>query len=317
MSIALRVLSATLRRIEKPRLARMKTHHAMRRGLERGGRLLYRAKEDVRVAPLLGAPTAGLRFSATAARAPRTMIYFHGGGYIAGSPSSHRPLLAEFARHFDGVILAPDYRLAPEHPFPAAVEDALAIYDWALANGAQARSIALAGDSAGGGLVFASLGEILRTGRDKPGALCAFSPFADLSLTGASFSRLATAEALLPTSRIAEVVTEFLAGADPRDPRASPIFAPWSQLPSPPPTLIQVGSHEALRDDAARLAEGLRLGGGDVRLEIFRHAPHVFQYFAPLLKDARRALAAAGAFLTAETSASASPFDEAARSTAL
>lgn len=300
MSIGLRALSAALRLYEKPRLSRLRRAEQMRDGLRRAGSLSPRPPrymDSVVETFSRGrdeAPLAALKIGPREGDSTRVTLYLHGGAFIAGSPWTHRGLLWSLSRAFGGPVVAPDYALAPERPFPAALDDAVRAYDALAARLGGGRHVAIAGDSAGGGLAFALLYEIQRTGRDAPAAVAAFSPFADLTLSGRSLVRLARQEAMLPVSRFPEIVAAYAGDADPADPRVSPALANWR---APPPALIQVGSHEALRDDAARLAKGLRAAGGDVRLEVWRGAPHAFQFFAALLPPARRAVDAAGRFL--------------------
>jgi acetyl esterase/lipase len=243
-------------------------------------------------------PIGVLRCTPPEADNDRVLIYLHGGGFIAGSPETHRAIFPPFASAFGAPILAVDYRLAPENPFPIGLNDVVASYDQVIASGLAPQKIAVAGDSAGGGLVFSLLHEIAKSGRPYPAAVAAFSPFVDLTLSGPSLQRLARREAMLPVSIMPTFVEHYLAGANPKDPRASPLFATWR---NPPPCLLQVGSHEILRDDSLRMADVLREGGGDVRVEIWRDAPHVFQIFAPFFAQSRKALTIAGRFLRDHT----------------
>lgn len=317
MSISLRLLSLYLRLAKKPELARMTSEVDMRRGLQNAA-ARFRAPRpplQTRLDRLPGGPPppadlftgvfadeggaapslVRLRRADRSATADAVLLYLHGGAYVAGSPRTHLPIISGLARRFPGTVAALDYRLAPEHPFPAALEDALAAYQALLARDGGPSTIALAGDSAGGGLAAALLVEIDRRDLPRPAAVALFSPFADLSLSGDSLRALARREALLPTHRIAEVVDAYLGDADPRDPRASPVFARFAA--PPPPCLIQVGASEALRDDAVRLADALRAAGGAVQLEVTAHAPHVAPFFAPVLPAARALLDRAALFL--------------------
>jgi acetyl esterase/lipase len=226
----------------------------------------------------------------------RHLFYLHGGGYIAGSPTVYRHLAWRIALAVGAQVLAPDYRLAPEHPFPAALDDALAAYLWLLAEGAEARQVVLAGDSAGGGLAFALLQRLRDENRPLPAAVAVLSPWTDLALTGASLQRNAEADPMLDVAELPRAARAYLDGADPRHPWASPIYGDLSGLP---PALIQVGGDEILLDDAARLAARLDRAGGIARLEIWPRMPHVWHLFAPVLPEARRAIGRVGDFLRA------------------
>ncbi|MEO1001179.1 MAG: alpha/beta hydrolase fold domain-containing protein, partial [Pseudomonadota bacterium] len=224
------------------------------------------------------------------------LLYFHGGGYFQGSPRTHRALAAALAGRAGMAARVPDYRLAPEHPFPAAPEDARALYLGLLAAGLRPGRIVLAGDSAGGGLALALLHVIGAEGLPWPAATVVFSPWTDLTVSGESVRTNAGADPLLPASRLADVGAAYLAGADARDPRASPLFG---QFAGAPPTLIQASRHEILRDDSVRMAGVLRDQGVDVTLELSDRLPHVWQIFQGRLPEADAALDRAGAFLRA------------------
>ena len=214
--------------------------------------------------------------------APRKVIlYLHGGGYFVGSGQAYRGLLGRLAKVTGWRVCAPDYRLLQAAPFPAAFEDAAAAWEALLAKGYRPRDIVLGGDSAGGGLMLALLAHLCAKGQ-RPAAAFALSPWVDLTLSGQSLHQ--APEVLLAVGRMPELVDRYLAGADPKDPRASPLFADFDQ---PPPVLIQVGSDEALFDDAHRMAEKL---GPAAQLQVLPRAPHVLVFFARLLPQARAAL---------------------------
>jgi acetyl esterase/lipase len=224
----------------------------------------------------------------------RHLLYFHGGGFIAGSPAIYRPLAWRLARAAGAALLSPDYRLAPEHRFPAALDDAATAYEWLLGAGVAPRRIGICGDSAGGGLAFSLLLRLRDSGRPLPGAIVALSPWTDLALTGTSLRANAAADPMLDAAELPGVAASYLAGADPRHPWASPLYGEFGGLP---PALIQVGGDEILYDDAARFAARLEAAGGVARLEIWPRMPHVWHLFAPLLPEARRAIGRIGAFL--------------------
>jgi|GraSoiStandDraft_16_1057320.scaffolds.fasta_scaffold120692_2 epsilon-lactone hydrolase len=227
----------------------------------------------------------------------RHVLFVHGGGYVTGSPSLYRHVTWRLAAAARAQLLAIDYRLAPEHPFPAALEDTVAAYRWLLGQGAEPRSVAIMGDSAGGGLALAMLLKSRDENLPLPAAAIALSPWVDLALTGASLKRNAAADPMLNAQDAPKLVEQYLAGADPRTPYASALYGDPTGLP---PVLIQVGSDEILLDDAVRMAEKLRAAGRPVELEIFPRMPHVWHAFAPFLPEARRAIEHIGAFLRRE-----------------
>jgi epsilon-lactone hydrolase len=227
-------------------------------------------------------------------RGDRHLLFLHGGGYVAGSFTLYRHVTWRLAAAAAARVLAVDYRLAPEHPFPAAVDDAVSAYRWLLAQGAAPNRIAVLGDSAGGGLSFAMLLKCRDGGLPLPAAGVALSPWTDLALTGRSLQQNARSDPMLDPKGAARIARVYLAGADPRHPYASPLYG---ELVGLPPFLIQVGSDEVLRDDSVRIAEKLRAVGSDVELEVWRRMPHVWHAFATILPEARRAIARIGAFL--------------------
>ena len=224
----------------------------------------------------------------------RVMLFLHGGGYMAGSIASHRHMVAEAGRQAGMRTLALDYRLAPEHPFPAALEDALAGYRYLLDRGFAPGRIAIAGDSAGGGLTIAALVAIRDRELPMPGSGWCVSPWVDLEGTGESMTAKAEADPMVQKPYLEELARAYLNGADPRTPLAAPLHADLHGLP---PLLIQVGAAETLLDDAVRLAG--RAGAADVAvtLEVWPEMIHVWHLFHPQLAAGRRALAAAGRFL--------------------
>ncbi|HSI40031.1 MAG TPA: alpha/beta hydrolase [Xanthobacteraceae bacterium] len=226
----------------------------------------------------------------------RVLLYFHGGGYCSGSIASHRGMVGAVGRAAGVRTLALGYRLAPEHPFPAALEDALAAYRFLRAQGYAAGHIAIGGDSAGGGLTLATVLSLRATGEPLPACLWLVSPWTDLTQSGASLDDKAAVDPLIQRDYLQGLAEAYLAGADPRNPLVSPLFADLGGLP---PALIQVGSAETLLDDAARLARGL--GAADVRvtLEVWPHMIHAWHLWAPRLESGRAAMRTAGAFLRA------------------
>ncbi len=258
-------------------------------------------------------PMRGVSFSAdiqnvpgewAKGEAPHTgmMLYLHGGGYFACSAVTHRPITGGFARH-GFTVFAPDYRLAPEHPFPAAVEDALASYRALLALHGAGRLV-VAGDSAGGGLALATLLAAREAGLALPSALVLFSPWTDLAATGASIQVNAARESMLVAARISEVAALYLQGVSPETPLASPLYADLAGLP---PTLIQVSEREILLDDSRRVAEKMNAAGGRAELSIWPNLPHAWQISQAFLPEARQALAQAAEFAKSALASAAVP----------
>jgi monoterpene epsilon-lactone hydrolase len=226
----------------------------------------------------------------------KVLLFFHGGGYCSGSIVSHRGMVTETGRAAQARTLAVGYRLAPEHPFPAAIEDARSAYRFLLDQGVAPSKIAIGGDSAGGGLTLALMTSV-RDGRE-PLPACAWlvSPWVDLRMTGASLAEKAAIDPLISKPYLEELASAYLAGADPANPLVSPLNADLAGLP---PLLVQVGSAETLLDDAVRIAR--RAGAADVRvnLEIWPHMIHAWHLWAAHLEAGRRAIASAGAFIRA------------------
>ena len=240
----------------------------------------------------------GLEFDIADQAAPRThasstvVLYLHGGGYIFGSPKTHRQVLLAMAKAFDAPVYGLDYRLAPEHPFPAAVEDAAKAYRWLRTQFPQG-SIVLAGDSAGAGLAIATAIGVRDSGLPAAKAIVAFSPYSDLAVTGESVEANAKSCAMFTPRGIREAAALYLAGANSRDPRASPLYAEFKGLP---PMLLFASRHEILRDDTLRLAERAAAAGVNVELVVRDRLPHVWPVFVNILPEAREAFATVTAF---------------------
>lgn len=292
------VLDLTLRLTMKPRLARAEGPEAVRRRFEEEARKLAPPSdarfERVSLTGGAGAPMPALWAWRGAAPGERVLLYLHGGAYFAGSPDTHRHVGALLAGAIGGRTLLPDYRLAPECPFPAALDDALAACRHLLDQGCEPERLALAGDSAGGGLVFALLLRLEAEGLPQPAAVVAFSPWSDLTEEAPSLRRNAWRDPMLPAKRFREVCEFYLAGHDPKDPLASPAFG---RFRAPPPALIFASRDEILADDATAMARTLRAAGGEVTLDWARRLPHAWPVFAGLLPEADASLARAGAFL--------------------
>ncbi len=266
---------------------------ARRAGLERLTRF-GRVVRNTMVEPAVAAGVPAEWVAAPGVGRSRTMLYLHGGGYSVGSPRTHRALVSRLSRAASARALVIDYRLAPEHPFPAALDDALDAYRWLITEHASPERMVIAGDSAGGGLAVSTLVRARDEGLPMPAAVVVFSPWTDLAATGESMVSKREEDPWLSPDRTHEVAAEYLADADPRDPGASPIYADLHGLP---PTLIQVGTSEILLDDSRRLAERIRAAGGSVLLDEWTGMLHVFQGFAPYVTEARRAIEQVGSFV--------------------
>ena len=224
----------------------------------------------------------------------RVVLYLHGGGYVIGSPRSHRHLAAAVAGAAGASALLLDYRLAPEHPFPAAVEDATAAYRWLLDQAIAPEHIVIAGDSAGGGLTVATLLALREARVPLPAGGVCISPWVDLTCSGASYATKAAADPIVRRAGVEEMARAYLGATPPRTPLASPLFADLRGLP---PLLIHVGSDEVLLDDAVQLAERAKAGGVDATLEIYDRMIHVWHWFLPMLDEAQTAVEAIGRFV--------------------
>lgn len=222
------------------------------------------------------------------------VLYFHGGAYALGTAQTMAALAAHVGRRAGARVVSVDYRLAPEHPFPAAPQDALAAYRGLLATGVAAERVVLVGESAGAGLVVATLASLRAAGLPQPAAAVLLSPWVDLTLSGESVTTKAAADPALGATTIRRRIADYVDPAAVADPRVSPLFADLTGLP---PLLIQVGSNEILLDDATRLAARAAAADVAVTLEVTPDVPHVFQAFAGLLDEADAALDRIGAFV--------------------
>lgn len=235
------------------------------------------------------------RVTTQASRPERNVLYLHGGAYVSGAPIYYRHFLWRIADALRARVWALEYRLAPEHTFPAALEDAVEGYHWLADSTPGIRQLFVAGDSAGGGLALCLLLRLRDDGRSLPAAAVALSPWTDLALTGPSLESNAAADPMLNADDLPELAKLYLAGTDPCTPYASPLYGDPAGLP---PVLIQVGSDEILRDDAVRMAQKLRSHNARSKLEIWHRMPHAWQMFVPVLPEARQAIAQIGEFIS-------------------
>lgn len=239
-----------------------------------------------------GVPGEWISAPATSSQAP-LLLYLHGGGYFACSPRTHRTITAWFAKN-GFAVFAPDYRLAPEHPFPAAVHDAHAVFRALRAAGREAKTMVLAGDSAGGGLALALLLAIRDSGETLPAGAALFSPWTDLAITGDSVRENVDRDAMFWAPSMPAGAAHYLGGADARTPLASPLYGAFENLP---PLLIHVGERELLRDDSVRLAEKAQASGVRVELRVWPVVPHVWQLMPRFVPEAQQSLSLTRSFL--------------------
>ncbi len=228
----------------------------------------------------------------------KVILYVHGGGYVMGSAGSHRDMTGRLSQAAGARVLSLNYRLAPEHPFPAPVDDSVAAYRWLLGQGIQASNIAIAGDSAGGGLALAALIAIRDAGEPMPATGIGISPWVDMEGTGESMATRAAVDPVVQKEGLLDMAKLYLGGADPKDPLAAPLHADLSGLP---PLLIQVGDAETLLDDSTRITERARKADVDVTLKIWDEMPHVWHLFAPILPEGQQAIEEIGTFFKEQT----------------
>lgn len=236
--------------------------------------------------------------AASGAADDRVLLYLHGGGYVMGSIATHREMVARLSKAAGVRALALDYRLAPENPFPAAVEDATAAYRWLLSQGIQPSHIVVAGDSAGGGLTLATLVALRDAKVPLPAAGVCISPWTDMEGTGASMTTRAKVDPVVQKQGLLGMAQLYLGGKDPKSPLAAPLHADFRGLP---PLLIHVGDAETLLDDSTRVAEKAKAAGVTVDLEIWPEMPHVWHLFAPFLPEGQQAIEKIGKYVQQKT----------------
>jgi len=258
------------------------------------------ADVTVTEAALGGVPTAEITVDGIEPR--HVVLYFHGGVYVMGDAFLAADLASQVGRRTDAKVISVDYRLAPEHPYPAAVDDALAAYEAVLDNGIAPSDIVFAGESAGGALAVVTLVNAQGHGLPLPAAAFAMSPYADLTLAGTTMETKREVDPLMSREGLQARVTDYTAGQDAALGLVSPIFADLSGLP---PLIIQAGTHEVLLDNAVRLARQAATADVEVTLDITPRVPHVFQAYYPILDEAAAALDRAGQLLSAHLAAAA------------
>lgn len=281
------LLNPVLKLVEKPQLARAKDIVAFRRAFERKAKIMFHGPRDMERDEIDLAGTPALQLSGPWADAERVILYFHGGANVFGSPETHAAMIGHLAKRAGVDAILPSYPLAPEHPFPAAIDSVRASYDAVLARGYAPQQIVMGGDSAGGGLVLVLLGQLLAEDAPLPAGVFAFSPLCDMTFEGASVAVNDARDVILPASRVSDMAEMYVGGNDPADPRASALFADFAGAP---PVWLTVGDTEILLDDTRRMTAKMQRQGVDVQMHIENDLPHVWPFFHSYLPEARATL---------------------------
>jgi len=259
---------------------------------------LFPVPPDVRREPVDAGGVSAEWITAPGAATDRVVLYLHGGGYVIGSVNTHREVISRLSRAAGAKALAIDYRLAPEHPHPAAVEDSTAAYRWLLRGGVDPARLVIAGESAGGGLTVATLVALRDAGDPLPAAGVCLSPWVDLECIGESMTTKAEVDPLVEREGVLEMAKAYLGEIQPRTPLAAPLYADLRGLP---PLLIQVGTAEVLLDDSTRLAERARSAGVEVVFEPWDDMIHMWHMFAAMLPEGQQAIERIGEFIRRHT----------------
>jgi len=294
-SVRSQLLAAFLRMTVKKKFARSGDLIKERKSMDKMSAMSVKGKPG-RLEVIGG--VAGQWHEAQLGSKETVVLYFHGGGYVLGSPTSHAGMAAMMADLAQARVFVLNYRLAPETPFPGALEDAISAYKALLEKGEKPEKIVIAGDSAGGGLAVALMVALKEEGIPLPAAGVCLSPWADLSFSGDSMQANAQADSILCRESLAWLGGQYLADLAANDPRVSPIFADLTGLP---PLLIQVGSDEVLLDDAVRLNKVAKKAGVDSKLEVWNGQVHVWPLMSKLIPEARQALQGIGMFIKTHT----------------
>jgi acetyl esterase/lipase len=259
---------------------------------------MFPVEADVRCEPVTAGGVKSEWVTAPGADPGRAILYLHGGGYVIGSINTHRAMAGRLSRAAKARVLVIDYRLAPEHPHPAAVDDAVAAYRWMLQQGLKPSRIVVSGDSAGGGLTVATLVAIRDAKLPIPAAGVPISPWVDMEAIGESMTTNADNDPIVRKAGLLDLAKAYLGGKDPRTPLAAPLYADLSGLP---PLLIQVGTAETLLDDASRLSERAKKAGVKVTYEPWENMIHVWHLFAPMLDEGKQAIERIGEYIRQHT----------------
>ena len=258
----------------------------------------FKLADDVKIEKVSAGGVPAEWIVAPGAADDRVLLYFHAGGYAVGSLNTHRELISRFSRASSARALGLDYRLAPEHQFPAAVDDATAAYRWLLSSGVQPSKIVISGDSAGGGLTMATLVALRDAGDPMPAAAVPISPWVDLEITGESLVTRADVDPVAGREGLEYMRNLYIGDRDPRTPLVSPLYADLSGLP---PLLIHVGDWEVLLNDATRLTDSARAAGVDVTLKVWEEMVHDWQQF-PFMPEGNQSVGEIGQFIRDHTS---------------
>ncbi len=280
-------------------MARATDPAPLRRHFDRSAAWFFRAPRAVHTWQDAGASGLWIQSGTPAVR--RVILYFHGGGYICGSAKTHTKLIARLSRMSGIRAYAPDYRLAPEHPMPAALQDAEDAWNYLISKGYLPSDIVLGGDSAGGGLALLLLSRLCQRGT-PPAMVFGWSPFCDMTFSGASVVENGKKDHFFPGDRVHVLGEMILAQGDPSDPQVSPLFA---QFPECPPVLLQVSDSEIMRDDSYRMADKLREFDARIDLQTWQDAPHVWQMFDGWFPEARAAIGQTSEWINARFSGQA------------
>ena len=291
MGIAIAKLKEVLRRQGTSPTNLQITIEQRRRGMEK---VAFPVAEDIKVEGLEVVGLAAEWIEAPEVDSSRVILYLHGGGYVMGSLITHRALMGEISRAAKAKVLGLEYRLAPENPYPAAVDDAVAGYQWLLDQGYAAKNMAIAGDSAGGGLTIATLVVLKQSSDLLPAAAVCLGPWSDLTCSTETYQSRADDDPMIQQAGIADMAGEYLQNADARLPTASPNFADLAGLP---PLLIHVGDSEVLLDDARNLHDKALACGVNSTLDVWDEMIHVWHAFHPMLDEGLQAIEHIGAFL--------------------
>ncbi|MEX2327826.1 MAG: alpha/beta hydrolase, partial [Pseudomonadales bacterium] len=292
------IISFVIRHTMKKQFANIGDVEAFRRRMQTSTRMMPSIPDHVSCSPVDAGGVACEWIVSDQADSDRVLMYLHGGGYVFGGPDSHRDLASRLSEAAGMRVLLVDYRLAPESPFPMALEDATDCYRWLLGEGFDPVRIAIGGDSAGGGLTVATMVNLKNLGLPLPAAAILLSPWTDLSGSGDSVAENEKADPMLSAAALDTFAGLYLGDRDRRAPLASPLFA---DLAGMPPVLVQVGSTEILLSDAHRLVAKLREAGGKALIDIWPKMPHVFQVLAARIPEGKQAIIQLGEFLKSHT----------------
>lgn len=294
ISMGARLIRSFMRRFVKNRLRYDQPVEFTRARIEKLALRQPMPPADIAVEPVDVAGMPAFWLTPRGTDEGRHILYLHGGGYIVCSPRTHIGFTWRIAREARARLLIIDYRLAPEHAFPAQIDDSLVAYKFMLEQGIAPERITVMGDSAGGGLTFGLLMRLKALGLPMPGAAVGMSPYLDLTFTGESHYLNALRDPMIPLAGVVFGGRTYLQGADPRHPEASPIYGDAAGLP---PTFIQVGSDEVLRSDSERMVQNLKAAGVPAELEVWHLMPHVWQAFSRYVPEGRAAIARIGEFV--------------------